>query len=132
VRKPAQEPARRTRFLLLLDLFVAAIAGRWRRFEIAESSMCPTLGNGDWVLGVARTRRLRIGDVVVCDHPDRPGFAIVKRIASIDPTDGSLWLLSDDPTTESVDSRSFGTVPATAVTARLALRYRPVPPVLIR
>ena len=132
MRKPAQEPARRTRFLLLLDLFVAAIAGQWRRFEIAEGSMRPTLGSGDWVLGLTRTRQLRIGDVVVCDHPGRPGFAIVKRIASIDPTDGSLWLLGDDPTSGSVDSRSFGTVPATAVTARLALRYRPVPPVFIR
>lgn len=93
--------------------------------------MRPTLAHGDWVLALARPRRLGVGDVVVCDLPGSPGFPIVKRITAIDPGNGSLWLLGDDPAAGSVDSRSFGAIPTRAVTARLTLRYRPFPPTLI-
>ncbi len=130
--KPTGNPVRRTRIRLLLELLEGAISGRWRRFEIADHSMRPTLHDGDWVLGVARARRFHPGDVVVCDLPSRPGFEVVKRVTAIDPADGSLWLTGDDRSAGSVDSRSFGAIPAEAVTARLALRYRPVPPTLIR
>lgn len=131
VAKLGEDPVRRSRARLLFELLAAAITGRWRRFEIADHSMRPALEDGEWVLGATRSA-LRVGDVVVCDRPGRPGFAIVKRIVSVDPTDGSLWLLGDDPGAGSVDSRTFGSIPATAVTARLILRYRPHPPRLIR
>ena len=129
--KPVPNPARRTRARLLLRLLIGAIKGRWRRYEIADHSMRPTFDEGDWVLGVTRPQRLRVGDVVVCDLPSRTGFAIVKRVASIDPTDGSLWLLGDDPSAGTVDSRSFGTVAAAAITTQLAIRFWPFPPKLI-
>lgn len=108
-----------------------ALRWRWRRFEIADHSMRPALTDGDWVVALAHPHRLSVGDVIVCDLPGSPGFPIVKRITAIDPSDGSLWLLGDDPAAGSVDSRSFGAIPVEAVTARLTLRYRPFPPTLI-
>jgi len=132
VPAPTQHPAHRSRVRLLFEIFAAAITGRWRRFEIADHSMRPALDDGEWVLAVARPRRLEAGDIVVCDLPGRPGFTIVKRIASIDSAAQLLWLLGDDPTAGSVDSRSFGAIPVAAATARLVIRYRPFPPRLIR
>ena len=113
---------------MLVEIVVGALRWRWRRFEIVDHSMRPTLADGDWVLALARPHRLGVGDVVVFDLPGRREFPIVKRITAIDPRDGSLWLLGDDPLAGSVDSRSFGAIPADAVTARLTLRYRPFPP----
>jgi len=93
--------------------------------------MRPALQDGDWVLGVAGSR-CRAGDVVIADMPGRTDFVIVKRVAAIDPVDGSLWLVGDDAAAGSVDSRTFGSVPPGAVTARLVLRYRPLPPKWVR
>jgi len=94
--------------------------------------MRPTLQDGDWLLAIARPRRIRVGDIVICDLPGRDGFSIVKRIASIDRVDNALWLIGDDPTAGSVDSRSFGPIPMADIFARVVLRYRPLPPSLIR
>ncbi len=130
--KPTDNSRRPTRVRLLIELVVGAARWRWRRFEIADHSMRPALADGDWVVALAHPRRLGVGDVVVCDLPGSRGFPIVKRISAMDPGDGSLWLLGDDSAAGSVDSRTFGAIPAKAVTARLILRYRPFPPTLIR
>jgi hypothetical protein len=130
VAKPTAESARRTRTADWFQIVVAGLIGRWRRFAIADHSMRPTLRDGDWVLAIARPKRVRVGDVVVCDLPGREGFSIVKRIDSIDSS--TLWLIGDDPTAGSVDSRSFGAIPLASITARVVLRYRPLPPSLIR
>jgi hypothetical protein len=132
VAKPTARQTRRTRLAGWLQIVVAGLVGRWHRFAIADHSMRPTLQDGDWVLAVARPKRVRVGDVVVCDLPGREGFSIVKRIASIDPTSSAIWLVGDDPAAGSVDSRTFGAIPPAAITARVALRYRPLPPSLIR
>ncbi len=71
-------------------------------------------------------------DIVVFDLPGRPGFEIVKRVAAVDPTDDSVWLLGDDPDAGSIDSRTFGGIPAEAITATVLMRYRPLPPRFIR
>lgn len=94
--------------------------------------MRPALQDGDWVLAIARPKRVRVGDIVVCDLPGRDGFSIVKRIASIDSATNALWLMGDDPAAGSVDSRSFGPIPMADIFARVVLRYRPLPPSLIR
>src|SRR3989442_3019037 len=62
-------------------VLVAAL--RWKPFrvEIEGASMLPTLFPGDWALAVA-TRRIRKGDVVVVEHPGRPGYEMVKRVAN--------------------------------------------------
>lgn len=119
-------PPHRPLIALLFELAAGASMLRWRRYEIADRSMMPTLAPGDWALGLARPRGLDIGDVVVCDLPGRPGFEITKRVASVD-ANGALWLVGDAPHEGSVDSRSFGAVKRDAITARLVLVYRPRP-----
>ncbi len=84
------------------------------------------------MLAIARPKRVRVGDIVVCDLPGRDGFSIVKRIASIDSATNALWLMGDDPAAGSVDSRSFGPIPMADILARVVLRYRPLPLSLIR
>jgi len=124
------------RILPILALIGLAAAG-WRRlvtFEIAERSMEPALRPGDWALGTRRPRRLRPGDVVVYRDPARPGFEIVKRVAA-PPTPiapGEMWLLGDNPGAGSIDSRTLGPLPREWATARLRLRYRPGPPVILK
>src|SRR5262245_44513073 len=60
---------------------VAWACVRWRpsRVEIEGGSMAPALAPGDWAL-VVTPRRFRVDDVVVVEHPTRPGYEMVKRI----------------------------------------------------
>lgn len=120
----------RSRFATFIAILAASVTFRLRRYEIAESSMRPTLHDGDWALSTTRHRPLRPGDVVVLTHPDRPDMELVKRIASIG--DEGVVVLGDDPLAGSVDSVSFGPVSPESVSARVLLRYRPLPPRLIR
>jgi hypothetical protein len=94
--------------------------------------MEPTLRDGDWTVGIHRPRTLSPGDVVVTALPEHPDTLVVKRIAAVDPIDGSIWLRGDNPGAGSVDSRTFGSVAAEAIQTRLMLRYRPLPPRFIR
>ena len=48
--------------------------------------MAPILLPGDWVVVVAQ-RTYRRGAVVVVEHPGRPGYEIIKRLAI-----GILWV----------------------------------------
>lgn len=90
-----------------------------RYLAVAGSSMEPGLRDGDWVL--ARTGvEAAVGDVVVVEHPRRPGLLIVKRVAGRTPE--GYWLLGDRPEA-STDSRHFGAVPA--VLGRVVWRVRP-------
>ena len=60
---------------------VAWACVRWRpsRMAIEGGSMAPTLAPGDWALAVP-IRRIHRGDVVVVEHPERPGYEMVKRV----------------------------------------------------
>jgi signal peptidase I len=122
---------------LAAALAAAAAVTRLVRYEIAEHSMEPTLSPGDWVIGIRSPRRVRRGDVVVVDHPDRPGFEVVKRVVAVAGdgdgpplAPGELWVEGDAGI--GVDSREFGPVLAADVRARLGLRYRPLPPSFVR
>ena len=84
--------------------------------------MVPTLHPGDWCL-VRRGGRVRPGDVIVLERPDRPGLLVVKR--AIRP-DGSGWWVEGDNAAESDDSRLFGPVPPSAVVGRVLWRYHPL------
>jgi len=123
-------------------LWAAALAvavrlrGRLVAYEIRDHSMEPALHPGDWVLGV-RDGRARPGDVVVFEHPQRPGFEMVKRVAApghepSGPTPGGIWVLGDNPAAGSVDSRTLGPIPRRSLQARLLVRYRPGPPSRVR
>ncbi len=96
--------------------------------------MRPTLEPGDWALaiGSAHGRRPRPGDIVVLEHPGRPGFELVKRVTEVrssrSPESGDrpieLWVEGDDPAS-STDSRHFGAVDGSRVRGRLVLVWWP-------
>ncbi len=91
----------------------------YRYLSVAGPSMQPTLASGDWVLARA-DGRADVGEVVVLEHPQRPGLLIVKRVARTS-TEG-FWVLGDAPE-QSTDSRHFGAVPS--VVGRVIWRVRP-------
>jgi signal peptidase I len=107
---------------------------RWRPFrvEIAGPSMAPTLLPGDWALALGRSR-IRRGDVVVVEHPHRPGFEMVKRIVAVPGERGPSgvvlrpdeWWVEGDVPAESTDSRHFGPVRTGHVKAVVRLIYWP-------
>ena len=106
---------------------------RWRpsRIEIHGASMVPTLFPGDWALAVAR-RQFHRGDVVVVEHPGRPGYEMVKRVGG-GPGEliGDRVLAPDEYWVEgdredaSTDSRHFGPVRREQVRAKVLLVYWP-------
>jgi nickel-type superoxide dismutase maturation protease len=107
---------------------------RWLRpFRVAVEgrSMSPALLPGDYVIAI-RPLRLRRGDLVVVEHPERPGFEMVKRLTGVpgDMAAGRLlgadeyWIRGDDPV-GSTDSRSFGPVRPDAVRGVVRVRYWP-------
>lgn len=120
-------------FVVILFVLAAAYGfRRWRPFrvEVSGPSMRPTLEPGDWALATA-TDRVRPGDIVVIEHPARPGFEMVKRVASVgdhapDGTDvvDRVWVEGDDPSS-STDSRAFGAVPLDLISGRVRLVWWP-------
>jgi signal peptidase I len=119
---------------LAVGIALAYSAVRWKPFrvEIAGPSMAPTLLPGDWALAV-KPGRLRRGDVVVVEHPDRPGLELVKRVVGVPDElapDGSIleageWWVEGDSPGESTDSRHFGAVRTTGIKAKVRLIYWP-------
>ena len=70
--------------------------------------MLPTLRPGDGLL-VLRTDRIRRGEIRVFEHPDRPGFWLVKRVGHV--RGDRFEALSDHLAGDAIDSRRFGDVP---------------------
>ncbi len=110
----------------------AVLRRRPFRVEIEGASMVPTLLPGDWALA-APIRRYRRGDVVVVEHPGRPGYEMVKRLAAV-PGDrvgddrvlaeDEYWVEGDHPAS-STDSRGFGPVRRGSLRARVLVIYWP-------
>jgi nickel-type superoxide dismutase maturation protease len=107
---------------------------RWKPFrvEISGPSMSPTLLPGDWALAV-KPGRIQRGDVVVIEHPNRPGFEMVKRVVGVPDDlapDGRIlvddeWWVEGDNREASTDSRKFGSVTSDQVKAKVRLVYWP-------
>jgi nickel-type superoxide dismutase maturation protease len=106
---------------------------RWKpsRVEIEGASMAPTLVPEDWAL-VAKPARFRRGDVVVVEHPERPGYEMVKRLVGVPGDavagrvlgDGEYWVEGDyEPA--STDSRQFGPVHVDELKAKVLVVYWP-------
>ena len=70
--------------------------------------MLPSFRPGDGLVGV-RSRRIRRGDVRVFEHPDRPGFWLVKRVGHV--RGDRFEAVSDNAAPDVIDSRRFGDVP---------------------
>ena len=83
--------------------------------------MRPTLEPGDWAIATV-AGGVRPGDVVVVEHPERPGFEMVKRAVRV--SKGDVWVEGDDPSS-STDSRTFGAVPIGLVRGRVRLVWWP-------
>lgn len=93
--------------------------------------MAPTLAPGDWAL-VATPLRYARGDVVVVEHPGRPGYEMVKRLVGLPGDrvgertlgDDEYWVEGDfEPA--STDSRQFGAVQADELKAKVLVVYWP-------
>jgi nickel-type superoxide dismutase maturation protease len=115
---------------------VAAAWGfvRWKPFrvEIVGSSMRPALEPGEWALAVVAASYRR-GDVVVLEHPERPGFELVKRVIAVPGDlapdgrvlDADRFWLEGDAADASTDSRTFGAVGRASLVGRVRLVYHP-------
>jgi len=102
------------------------------RVEIRGDSMSPTLRSGDWAVAT-RVGAPRRGQILVLEHPDRPGFEVVKRVVGVQgdlAPDGRpigadrFWVEGDDPA-RSTDSRHFGPVARDAIRGRVWVVYWP-------
>ena len=92
-----------------------------QRFNVREESMIPALVPGDEFI-TSSTRIAERGNIVALPHPRRPDFWLVKRLTAISGdtivsdiglytlSGDEAWVLSDNPATGAVDSRSFGPV----------------------
>ena len=125
--------------LLLGALTSAAVAGfivgrRPFRVEVKGSSMEPTLHEGDWLVAFANEDP-HAGDLVVVEHPERPGFELVKRLTGVpfDVVEGRTlapdewWVQGDAEEDATTDSRSFGPLRRSQIKGRVALTYLPKP-----
>lgn len=57
-----------------------------------------------------RSGSAKVGQLRCFEHPDQPGFWLVKRVAAVH-VDARMSVLSDNLDATFADSRSFGTVP---------------------
>ena len=97
--------------------------GRRRVVEVVNESMLPVMRPGDTLLynpRAYRERRPTVGDLVVLQHPLRPGMRIVKRISAVLPT-GELEVRGEN-VARSDDSRHFGPVSPTTLSGRITSR----------
>jgi signal peptidase I len=115
-------------------IVAAGLWRRWRPFRVGVegSSMIPTVREGDLLVAI-RTTPPRRGDLVVAEHPARPGFELVKRFVAGPGDDvpghgtlgpGEVWL-AGDASDASTDSRTFGPVRHAAVRGVIVYRYWP-------
>jgi signal peptidase I len=119
---------------LALVVAAAAAFARYRpaRVAIEGISMAPTLLPDDWVLVVTPDHFDR-DDVVVVEHPQRPGYEIVKRLVAVpgDELDARIlepdeFWVEGDFADHSTDSRSFGPVNGAQLKAKAILIYWPL------
>lgn len=120
----------------LFALLGVALAAMWKRrsfqVEVYGSSMSPTLEPREYLLAL-RTRTVRLGSLVVVEHPNQAGHEMVKRIEAGpggqvgDRILGAdeYWVVGDN-SDRSTDSRSFGPVRREAIRGRVILRYWPI------
>jgi nickel-type superoxide dismutase maturation protease len=95
--------------------------GRYRALLVDGDSMLPTLKNGDTVL-VDPCASGNIGEIVAANHPYRQNIKVIKRVESISP-EGRYTLVGDN-SSESTDSRTFGTVSKNDIAGRVVCKIK--------
>lgn len=95
---------------------LSVLLGRRRIVSVDGESMYPLLTSGDKVI-IDPHSAVRVGDIVLADHPFKSSVRILKRVTDIS-ADGRFFLEGDNPT-ESSDSRSFGTIAASGIRGRV-------------
>jgi nickel-type superoxide dismutase maturation protease len=130
----ANRHRRRSVLRFLAAAWIAVAWLRWRPFRVAVEgqSMAPALEPGDWVVAV-RTGSIPPRSIVVVEHPDRPGFEMVKRLTGVPGDtlgalvleDDQYWVIGDRPEA-STDSRWFGPVGGAAIRGTVVFRYWPL------
>ena len=107
-------------------VMVATLAHTLRRVEVTGDSMAPALLEGDRLLVAALPwRALPVpGDIVAVPDPRAPGRLLVKRVARVDRSRGTVDVRGD-ARHASTDSRAFGPVPLASVVGRALYRYGP-------
>ncbi len=80
--------------------------------------MSPTLSDGQGLVALSGGTP-RPGQIRCLEHPNRPGFWLVKRVESVDGE--QMTVSSDNLSVPAVDSREFGAVPH-AGTYRVVVR----------
>jgi nickel-type superoxide dismutase maturation protease len=91
--------------------------------KITGDSLAPFLQHGDYVVAGRAgwmLRSIKPGDVIVFDHPHYG--RMVKRLQAIGPGGLDLFVTGSSP--ESVDSRRFGPIPRSSVTAKALVFIR--------
>lgn len=86
--------------------------------------MLPLLAPDTEVLikpGIYRQQFPCAGDLVVAEHPQRPGFRLLKWIVYVED-DGSCYLQGLNQS-QSTDSRQFGLVPRACLIGRVVCRF---------
>ena len=83
---------------------------RWGLDLVRGTSMLPTIRGWRRLVLVRYGAEPRLGDVVIVDRPDRPGFHVIKRLTDRDAR--GWWVESDNRAATSVqaDSWQFGHV----------------------
>jgi nickel-type superoxide dismutase maturation protease len=95
--------------------------GRRKAFLVEGDSMLPTLKSGDVVL-LDEPSDLKVGHLVLADHPFRSSARIIKRITEMEP-DGR-FVLTGDNASDSTDSRTFGAVSIELILGRVVCRLK--------
>lgn len=97
---------------------------RRRRLRVEGRSMLPTLEPGQEVLINPRAyaqQPPQVQDVVVAEHPQRPGFRLIKRVVAVDG-EGCCDLRGDNPA-ESTDSRQLGWLSRDRILGQVVCRF---------
>ncbi len=98
------------------------------RVEVVGDSMEPALAAGDRLVVLrvpgASQPLPAPGEVVAVRDPREPSRVLVKRVASVDPSAGTLEVRGD-AADASTDSRTFGPLTRSDLVGRAVYRYAP-------
>lgn len=98
-----------------------------RRVVVADESMVPTLRPGDRLRvdrGAYRGRPPEVGEIVILVDPEDPTRWLVKRVAQVDLSAGTVDVRGDAGDVAR-DSRRFGPVPFDSLVGRAYRLYFP-------